>query len=275
MKNLKKIFMALLCVMMISVGLTGCGSKTSSQIEAESQEAIKAANLESVRIYTENTFPAVLKNYDYQKFMDEVMAKGQCLVSVPFSNDFANRWKLFEDTHGKVTDVLVQDSEKADDGFVDRMILTGEDGGQMQLTVNFNKSMTPISSSIIEYSDDSKETLGSKMATAGSNTITGLLVGFVVLVGLSLIISCFRFLQREGGEVKPERKDAPKKSAPAPATAAPAAKVAAVPSAEEIDLAKNAELVAVIAAAIAASEGNQVEGYVVRSIKRLHHNKWR
>ena len=274
MKNLKKIFMALLCVMIISVGLTGC-DKTSSQIEAENQEAIKAANLESVRTYTGEHFPQFLTSIDSATF-EQKLAEGQCFVTVPFSNDLLNRMQQFEGTHGKIKDVLVQDAEKADNGFVDRMILTGEDGGQMQLTINYDKSLNPISASILEYSDDSKETLGSKMATAGSNTITGLLVVFCVLVGLSLIISCFRFLQK-GGEVKPQKKDAPKKSAPAPAPAkaAPAAPAAPVQTAEEIDLAKNAELVAVIAAAIAASEGTQVEGYVVRSIKRLHNNKWR
>ena len=67
MKNLKKIFMALLCVMIISVGLTGC-DKTSSQIEAESQEAIKAANLESVRIYTEN----IRKRHKSNRTLDSI-----------------------------------------------------------------------------------------------------------------------------------------------------------------------------------------------------------
>ena len=37
MKRLKYMIIALLCVMMISVGLTGCGQKTSSEMEAEAQ----------------------------------------------------------------------------------------------------------------------------------------------------------------------------------------------------------------------------------------------
>ena len=84
--------------------------------------------------------------------------------------------------------------------------------------------------------------------------------------------------------MKPQNKD--KKKAPAPAAAAAESAAPAGPSAEEIDLAKNQELIAVIAAAIAAYEDKPVslfmpgdpnaqsEGYVVRSIRRLHNNKW-
>ena len=65
------------------------------------------------------------------------------------------------------------------------------------------------------------------------------------------------------------------KAAPAPAAApkaAPAPAVAAaVEEAEEMD---DTELVAVIAAAIAAAEGTTTDGFVVRSIKRRKSNKW-
>jgi hypothetical protein len=46
---------------------------------------------------------------------------------------------------------------------------------------------------------------------------------------------------------------------------------AAVEEAEEMD---DTELVAVIAAAIAAAEGTTTDGFVVRSIKRRKSNKW-
>jgi len=72
---------------------------------------------------------------------------------------------------------------------------------------------------------------------------------------------------------------APKAAAPAPKAApaaapkaAPAPAVAAaVEEAEEMD---DTELVAVIAAAIAAAEGTTTDGFVVRSIKRRKSNKW-
>ena len=44
---------------------------------------------------------------------------------------------------------------------------------------------------------------------------------------------------------------------------------------EEVELSDDLELVAVISAAIAASEGQtSTDGFVVRSIKRANKNKW-
>ncbi len=267
MKNLKKFMISFLCVAAACLALGGC-EKTSSQIESESREAIKARNLEDVRTYTEEYFAEAMKKLSCEQlasYMDEQGA----VVSIPFDNDWQYRWAQFEEKHGKVTDAVVDLVDKTDNGFTGRIILTGEDEGQMALTVTYDSSLRPISTAIADYSDDSQETLGSKMAAAGINTVTGLLVVFSVLILLSLIISCFKLLNK-ASEVAPEKKDA-SASAPAPARAAAPA---AAPS-EEIDIAKNQELVAVIAAAIAAAEEKPVEGYVVRSIRRLHNNKWR
>ena len=49
--------------------------------------------------------------------------------------------------------------------------------------------------------------------------------------------------------------------------------ILAVQAAEE-NLADDGELVAVIAAAIAAAEGTSTDGFVVRSIKRRKSNRW-
>ena len=43
---------------------------------------------------------------------------------------------------------------------------------------------------------------------------------------------------------------------------------------EEQDMTDDTELVAVIAAAIAAAEGTTTDGFVVRSIRRRPSNKW-
>ncbi len=66
---------------------------------------------------------------------------------------------------------------------------------------------------------------------------------------------------------------APKKAEPVPEPAAPVPTAPVVE--EEEELSDDLELVAVIAAAIAAYEGTSVEGFQVRSIKRANTNKWR
>ena len=77
---------------------------------------------------------------------------------------------------------------------------------------------------------------------------------FCVLILISLIIYCFKFISKVG---------APKKeTAKTEATKAPA-----VETVNE-NLTDDLELVAVISAAIAASEGTSTDSFVVRSIHR-------
>ncbi len=99
-----------------------------------------------------------------------------------------------------------------------------------------------------------------KMSTALMNTIMGILVVFGVLVIICLLICCFNIFPY-----------LEKKKAAKAASASPQAPVSAAPqpaAAQEAPQADDGELVAVIAAAIAASEGTAVDGFVVRSIRR-------
>jgi Na+-transporting methylmalonyl-CoA/oxaloacetate decarboxylase gamma subunit len=108
---------------------------------------------------------------------------------------------------------------------------------------------------------------------AGANTIIGIATVFAVLILLSLIIYCFKFVNM--AVAPPSKKDtapaAPKTQAPAKT---PAAKSAPVKAPAQ-DPMSDPALIAVIAAAIAAAEDKPVEGFVVRSIKRVKTNKWR
>ena len=88
---------------------------------------------------------------------------------------------------------------------------------------------------------------------------------FCVLIFISLIIYCFKYLhQWEEGKKGAEAKKA-SASASAAAKSAPAAapSSAAAPAGD-----KDEDLVAVITAAIAAYEGTSSNGLVVRSIRR-------
>lgn len=105
---------------------------------------------------------------------------------------------------------------------------------------------------------------GEIMAKAGMNTLIGMGTVFVVLILISLIISCFTFISKFEKRQK-------KQEAPAPAAAAPV--VEQIAAKEE--LSDDTELVAVIAAAIAAYEGAaSTDGFVVRSIRKSNKSKW-
>lgn len=111
------------------------------------------------------------------------------------------------------------------------------------------------------------ETFGELMARAGLNTLLGMGTVFVVLILISFIISAFGVI--------PKIQESLTKKAEPEKEAEPVEVPAAVVEEEE-DLSDDMELVAVIAAAIAAYEGAaSTEGFQVRSIKRANTNKWK
>lgn len=102
------------------------------------------------------------------------------------------------------------------------------------------------------------------MQTAVSNTIMGVSIVFFVLVSLSFLIYLFRFIPiLEEKLTKKKTAEPIKQEVPVEA-----------PVEEEKELVDDLELVAVITAAIAASEGKDPGQYIVRSIKKVHRNQW-
>ena len=112
----------------------------------------------------------------------------------------------------------------------------------------------------LEQTDASADlvyTMGEKMGKAGMNTLMGMGTVFGVLILISLIIYCFRFIsavqqKSSGSQAQPEKKE------PVAAAVQPAAQ----------PLTDDLELVAVISAAVAASTGASADSFVVRSIRR-------
>ena len=124
----------------------------------------------------------------------------------------------------------------------------------------FDKNLTPTSLSV-----DVKYSFATTMKNAALNTIMGLGTVFVILIMLIFLISLFQFIPGSGAQEAKAKKKAAEEAASAP-TPAP---VAAAPVQE----ADNSELIAVIAAAIAASEGTSTDGFVVRSIRKINRKK--
>ena len=124
----------------------------------------------------------------------------------------------------------------------------------------FDSQGTPTSMSVdVQYG------MGKTLQRAGLNTLMGIGTVFVMLILLSLLISLFRFIPN------PEAKKAAE--AKAAKVAKEAVAIAAAPAQAEENLADDGELVAVIAAAIAAAEGTTTDGFVVRSIRKVKRNR--
>ena len=112
--------------------------------------------------------------------------------------------------------------------------------------------------------------LGKTLQRAGLNTLMGIGTVFVMLILLSLLISLFKFIPNPEAKKAAEAKAA--KAAKAAKEAEAASAAPAVQAAEE-NLADDGELVAVIAAAIAAAEGTTTDGFVVRSIRKAKRSR--
>lgn len=127
----------------------------------------------------------------------------------------------------------------------------------------FDSQGTPTSMSVdVQYG------MGKTLQRAGLNTLMGIGTVFVMLILLSLLISLFRFIPN------PEAKKVAEAKAAKAAKEAEAAAIAqTAPAQAEENLADDGELVAVIAAAIAAAEGTTTDGFVVRSIRKVKRNR--
>ena len=107
-----------------------------------------------------------------------------------------------------------------------------------------------------------------EMEHAGLNTLLGMGMAFFVLIIISLVISCFPLFL--GGHNKKEVKKTEK------ITTEQAIDHTISQIEEQEEMADDAELVAVISAAIAAFEGtSHTEGFQVRSIRKVNKKNWK
>ena len=122
----------------------------------------------------------------------------------------------------------------------------------------FDSQGTPTSMSVdVQYG------MGKTLQRAGLNTLMGIGTVFVMLIMISLIISLFNFIPRIQAAFSKKGKKEETKSAGIDNA------VTQIAAQEEAE-ADDTELVAVIAAAIAASEGAAgTDGFVVRSIRKV------
>lgn len=125
-----------------------------------------------------------------------------------------------------------------------------------EFVYTFDETGTPTGLSVdVQYS------MAETLRRAAMNTVMGLGTVFLVLFFLTFVIWLFRFIPNGS-------------KAPAPAAEAPAVQTVEAEVAESEPEVDDGELVAVIAAAIAAAEGTTTDGFVVRSIRKVNRKKW-
>lgn len=236
MTKMKKKLLLIVSLCLIAAGVFGCGSDANATYNGFTAEQLSAYNtgiLDELIAMSDEDLAM------YQSHQDQID---------PATMNVINSWVEVKDEVGDFIDygeVAVTEAN----GTTTVEQTANFTGCDVKVTFVYDKDMT-----VEDISLDRVYSLGETMVKAAMNTAMGMGTVFVMLIIISLIISCFTFIN------KAQNKAEEKKSAAAPK---PAAAPAPAPSQTD-DL----ELVAVIAAAIAAATGSSTDDFVVRSIKR-------
>ncbi|HIS32703.1 MAG TPA: OadG family protein [Candidatus Limivivens intestinipullorum] len=169
-------------------------------------------------------------------------------------------WQSAKESTGAFVSVGEQTVEMDDEGITVVSEVTCEDAS---MTVTLYGDLQ--TNAYTSMSFDVNYSLAQQMGQAAMNTVIGLVVVFAVLFFLSYVIGLLKHVNGLEKKEEAEETETPE-IVPAP--------VQELPVQEE--LVGDQELVAVIAAAIAAYEGSaSTEGFVVRSIRKSKNNRWR
>ena len=263
---MRKKFLIGICTLALMLGLSACGSKddeligglpedTYYQMLSQTMTQLESFDEASIDTYitqsesSGDTVSAGLLSdlkecYSDKGELVDFYDKNKIIGGIKLGGLHIGGQKAFDVAKsGKtITATLVGDYSKRD----------------LKLTVVFNANKVQDGPTAINI--ERVYSLGETMQKAGLNTVMGILIVFCMLVVMSGVIKCFEIIPKL--EKKAKEKNAPEEKP----VAAPVVATAAAPKKETDDL----QLVAVIAAAIAASTGASTDSFVVRSIKKRY-----
>jgi len=270
MKKLLTTLLMLTCVF----GLTACGQEVKSVFDgADVQQSLKNqalvaydyvsttdADMEDAAIFTEEQ----LEELAIEMRVSGIDLESEDVNYGPITTGSAvvtgiNSYRNSIKELGSVSDVNSADVlvEQKDKEFIVSIPLKGSiHNGSFEVIYDRNLHATSFTTNV-EY------TMAESMTKAGTNTLIGMGTVFAMLIVIMIIIYGFAVIPKiqASAEAKKQAKTATEASVDNA--------IQGIVEREE-DVTDDLELVAVIAAAIAASEGaTSTDGFVVRSIKRI------
>lgn len=257
-----KKFLVLTCMIACIFGLTACGDKVYTEYEQTKLDlAVQFAEEKLVpAIQYALSDPSVSMLYEYTPEEVEYTVERVYGISMD-GNAFMSALNSFSDTYkiiGGYGTITGSSAEIDGDQIIVNLYIEGPNQNAQAEVVFSNDFFLKIKSASLNQVNS----MGDLMAKAGLNTLLGMGTVFAVLILISLIISCFGIIPKI--QAAKSRKKAKDK-----VSADTGNKIATSPVQESDDVSDDLELVAVIAAAIAASEGAaSTDGFVVRSIRR-------
>ena len=250
-----------------------------TEAETEAEAAAEPAGLEPKETTGdpgwEAQYPALEAQVEQQLTTLSAMSAEQIEQLITNYNREINRnWYSMMDSCGEYQGVEEYTADMTDNvitlDLVTKYAQAEKDNAtvDVKFTYDLNKNI-----SLMRW--DLTDSFQTSIKRAAMNTLIGLGTVFVVLMFLSFVISQIHWVPDilEGKKKSKEAAEAAARAAaPAPAPA-PAVQEVVEEAAEETD---DLELVAVITAAIAASEQAPADGFVVRSIRRRgRKSNWR
>ncbi len=176
----------------------------------------------------------------------------------------AAKWKNVKDELGNFVEVTEQEVSEENQviTITSKAVYDGVND-KTSVTVDY---VYDVRNSTISMDWNVKYPMSKLLTQAALNTVMGIGIVFLVLLFLSFVIEQMHWIP-DMIEKKNKSKQVPRPAAPA-AVSAPAAVL------PEENLTDDLELVAVITAAIAASENAPADGFVVRTIRKANKRNW-
>ncbi len=271
MKMKRKLFAVLAAVLCLG-SLAGCASQSSDEsamdptMEAAVIRGAQAIVQELAAAYDDGTINQLIENYDYTGNSDMVT--------------ILQSWNSNQEEVGSLVQI-----NGATAVYEDRQYMAEVDAVfercPVDVTITYDRQ-----GAITNLECSPQYSVADNMTRAAIHTVIGMGTVFIVLIFISFLISCFKYINawekrhNAGGQEAGEQAQCVPAPAAAPAAAVeetdPAliAGMMAVIAAEE-NLVNDLELVAVITAAISAYTDTPADGLVVRSIKRKPKSRWK
>lgn len=247
-------------------GMTACGSEEAltdyeqQKIEYAQQLAAQSvvpflaeANIEDFSVYTAEEIEYVVgQNYSMN-------VEGNAVISAITSFDTA------VESIGAITGIGEATAVIDDDTIIVTVPVTGEVKNANAEVIFSNDMFMNLQSAAL----NEESTMADSMERAALNTVIGMGTVFAVLILIIFVISLFSYIPKIQAAFNQKKADEAEVS-----KAAPAVTPAPVVVEESVNYADDLELVAVIAAAIAAYEGEtSTDGFVVRSIRKVNRRR--
>lgn len=240
-KSLVGMLLTLIMLLMLGTSCLAANDRVLTETQIDSFKSSAVQLIEQITAFTDEEIEQYLAQND------------------AFTNSALNSWSGARDELGAYQKVGDQEVEVDGNNVIITSDVTFEDKtASVELIADLSEGTLTSMAFNVNY------TLGEKMAQAAMNTVLGLGVVFLILFFLCFIIGLFKYV-KPLEERFSKKEEEPEDQAPVPAP---------VPIVEE-EASDDEELVAVIAAAIAAYEGTSTDGFVVRSIRKSSGNKWK